>query len=182
MSMPASLATQLLRLLTSLSEQGDLHLSEIDADLQQTTDLLREAIDKLGKGFIGIHDAVAAQQAALASVPDGAPIGAALRSEIARLQQVTDTHVNAAVTALQFQDMTSQLIGRALGHVVGLRAVLDALGARGTTLTAASPDSAALALIASVNLALDDASVRQRSAPRKAVAQTHMDSGDIELF
>ena len=182
MTVQASLATQLLQLLTSLSEQGDLHLSEIDADLQQTTDLLHQAIDKLGKDFMGIHDAVAAQQAALAAVPDGAPISPALRTEIARLQQVTDTHINAAVTALQFQDMTSQLIGRALGHVVGLRAVLDVLARQPAPLTSASPDSAALAVLGSVNVALNDASVKQRNVTRKAVAQTHMESGDIDLF
>ena len=176
------LAPQLLQLLNLLSKQGDLHLTEINADLQQTTDLLAHAIDKLGKEFIGIHEAVAAQQAALAALPDGVSITPQLRTEITRLQQVTDGHINAAVTALQFQDMTSQLIGRSVGHVVGLREVLQALGAQDLRLTGDAQDGAALGALRSVNAALNATSIRQGTVARKAVAQTHMESGDIELF
>ena len=180
-----SLTEQLLQLLSVLSKQGNLHLTEIDADLQQTTDLLSRAIDKLGKGFIGIHEAVAAQQAVLAGVPDGAAMTPQLRAEIARLQQITDSHIHAAVTALQFQDMTSQLIGRALGHVVGLREVFGTLEPRGiavATAAASNQEGTAQALLQSVNATLADISLRQGTVKRKAVAQTHMESGDIELF
>ena len=176
------LTTQLLQLLTLLSKQGDLHLAEIDADLQQTTDLLARAIDKLGVGFIGIHESVAAQRAALASVADGAPMSPQLRTEIARLQQITDNHINAAVTALQFQDMTSQLIGRALDHVVGLREILHTVGKQRTVFAADGQPAGPLAVLQSVNASLTDTSIRQGTVARKAVAQTHMDSGDIELF
>ena len=179
---PNNLAAQLVHLLTIVSKQGDLHLTEIDADLQQTTDLLHQAIDKLGRGFIGIHESVAAQRVALAAVADGAPMSPQLRAEIARLQQITDGHINAAVTALQFQDMTSQLIGRAVGHVIGLREVLGALGKHDLVLDTDSPDGAALALLESVNTTLNQTSVRQGTVARKAVAQTHMESGDIDLF
>lgn len=182
MNAPDSLTTQLLQLLTLLSTQGDLHLTEIDADLQQTTDLLARAIDKLGRGFIGIHESVAAQHALLAAVPDGAPMSPQLRTEILRLQQITDTHINAAVTALQFQDMTSQLIGRALNHVVGLREILHTVGEQRITLAADGQQGGALAMLQSVNASLTETSIRQGTVTRKAVAQTHMDSGDIELF
>ena len=182
MSHPDNVAAQLLQLLSLLSKQGDLHLTEIDADLQQTTDLLGHAIDNLGKQFIGIHEAVAAQQSALAALPDGAVLTPELRADIARLQQVTDTHINAAVTALQFQDMTSQLIGRAVGHVVGLREVLHTVGGRGLDLNGGGQDEVALTLLRSVNASLNETSIRQGTVARKAVAQTHMESGDIELF
>lgn len=182
MNAKENLTPQLRQLLTLLSKQGDLHLTEIDADLQQTTDLLGRAIDKLGREFMGIHKSVAAQHAALAAVADGAPMRPQLRIEIARLQQITDTHINAAVTALQFQDMTSQLIGRALGHMVGLREVLCRLGTHGSTPTADAQDGAASALLQAVNATLNETSIRQGTVARKAVAQTHMESGDIELF
>ena len=182
MSGQNNLAAQLQNLLTTLERQGNLHLSEVDADLRQTNDLLVQAIGKLGKGFIGIHESVAAQQAAIASVQDGATMTPQVRAEIARLQRITDAHINTAVTALQFQDMTSQLLGRVAGHVEGLREVLNAVGEHGAALDTDASDPAALAALDSVNIALAEKSIQQDAVARKAVAQTHMESGDIELF
>lgn len=182
MSESANLASLLLRLLSSLSKQGTLHLSDIDADLHQTTDLLTQAIDKLGRSFIGIHESVAAQRAAIAALPDGTPMNPTLRADIAMLQEATDTHINAAVTALQFHDMTSQLIGRVAGHVGGLRDIFGLIGDDCAALASDSPDAMAAAVLHSIGVRLDEKSEKRDAAARKAVHQTHMESGDIELF
>jgi hypothetical protein len=158
-------AAQLQHLLAALSRQGDAHLTEVGTDLQQTAFLLREAIEKLSKSFMGIHESVTAQHVLIASLAASTELPPALQAGLEALQQQSQAHVDAAITGLQFQDMTSQLIGRIVGHVTSLHSLL-----------------AALAMLASVNRMLDEKARVQQSVSRKAVAQTHMESGDIELF
>lgn len=182
MTAPCSLALQLQHLLGALAQQGNQHLAEVQTDLQQTGFLLAEAIDKLGKSFVGMHAAVAAQQAIVDGLQAGTQASPAQHARLVALQQEATVHVNAAITALQFQDMTSQLIGRIVGHVDSLHETLAEVGTAGATLTQASDDAGALTVLASVNRSLDERGSMLDRVARKAVAQTHMDSGDIELF
>jgi methyl-accepting chemotaxis protein len=91
-------------------------------------------------------------------------------------------HVNAAVTGLQFQDMTTQLIGRAVRRVAGLRDVLNVLGSGSVGM---KPDSAAediAEVLHRLNAILESQSEKLESVLWKPVQQTHMESGDVELF
>ncbi len=182
MNASRGIAPQLRHLLDGLAKQGDTHLNEVGTDLQQTAFLLAEAIEKLGKSFIGMHDTMGAQQALIDSLQEGAGPNAAQRSNLAQLRAESQAHVDAAVTALQFQDMTGQLIGRVVGHVQNLHEVLQAAGASAAGLAADDSDGAARAVLAEVNRMLDEKSAPLDHVARKAVAQTHMESGDIELF
>jgi len=85
------------------------------------------------------------------------------------------------VTGLQFQDMTSQLIGRTMQRVTGLREVLGGVGSGSIGISESSAEDL-LAALASINTALEEQSVKLESALYKAVCQTHMESGDVELF
>lgn len=150
---------QVMRLLSGVSAQGEQHLAEVERDLAQMDVLLDEAIRKLCASFMAINHAVGAQREMLdrvlsagAAAPDCAARFEALGDEISR-------HVGAAVTGLQFQDMTSQLTGRMKRHLAELRDVLGALDANGP----APPESRA-------------------GIVRSTVNQRHMESGDIELF
>ena len=58
MTIKNSLALEIKKLLTGLSEHGSQHLSEIETDLVQTNILLSEAIEKLSASFMAIHAAV----------------------------------------------------------------------------------------------------------------------------
>ncbi|GGC04082.1 hypothetical protein GCM10007205_11580 [Oxalicibacterium flavum] len=181
MTTTTSLAPRLQDVLSSLSEHGRLHLNEVETDLVQTNLLLQEAITKLGASFMAIHSAIQAQQQiverVLASAQGMEEASRSLRDNAAEI----GVHVNDAVTGLQFQDMTDQLISRTLQRVVGFRDVLEILGTDGDT--AAVPADADLsAFLDRIKVLLEKESVGLDQVLRKAVGQTHMESGDIELF
>ena len=191
--------TPLQHLLEALSCQGDAHLNEMTTDLQQTATLLAETIDKLGRAFAGIHESVSAQHALIGTLSTGQTLPPALQESLTSLRRQYQIHLDAAVTGLQFQDMTGQLIGRIVGHAASLQTLLDALGEGAAALApgvgpgsppATHPDGTlptavtlvALTTLATVNRTLDAQGASVHSGVRKSVAQTHMDSGDIELF
>lgn len=177
-----TLALQLQTLLGALSQHSGRHLSEVETDLQQTGALLSEAIEKLGNSFIGIHAAVAAQKVVIDGLPDNLPLPPQARAALAQLQADAGTQVNAAITALQFHDMTGQLLGRIASHVASLRDVLEGVGATGVALAGDGSDIEALAVLDAANRMLEEKSIVVDGVARKAVAQTHLESGDIELF
>lgn len=173
---------QVIRLLSGVSVHGDQHLAEVERDLVQMDLLLSEAIKKLCASFLAIHRAVDLQQETLKGIlsaeqptPDQAARLEALREEIGQ-------HVGAAVTGLQFQDMTSQLIGRMVQHLAGLRDVFGELGTNGST---ALPESGSVEMLDRLNHISDRVGARcseLAGAVRSTVNQRHMESGDIELF
>ena len=181
MSPPERMNEKVIELLSGVSAHGDLHLAEVERDLVQMDALLTEAIKKLCDSFMAIHQAVDRQSEAVDSLLAGnghAP------EDVARLQQLRGEiaqHVGAAVTGLQFQDMTSQLIGRMNRHLGGLREVFGALDLGDS----AVPESGSDTALARLNDISDRVSSRfseLEGVVRSTVNQRHMDSGDIELF
>lgn len=175
------LRAQVMHLLSGVSEHGDQHLAEVERDLVQMDVLLDEAIKKLCASFMAIHRAVDLQQEALDGLlaegrlaPGHAARFEALRSEI-------NQNVAAAVTGLQFQDMTSQLIGRMVQHLAGLRDVFGALDANGAVLPESS-NEALLATLSQISDRVGACCTERAGGVRSTVNQRHMNSGDIELF
>ncbi len=176
------LGSQVKRLLTGVSDHGKKHLIEVEADLIQTTLLLGEAIDKLGASFMAIHAAVCMQQETVDLFLAG---GTPSPESVERMRALHDeigSHVNAAITGMQFQDMTSQLIDRTMRRVTGLREFLGTLGANGAGMLPESDSDAIVTMLSSINMALAIQSLELKNVLRKAVTQKHLDSGDIELF
>lgn len=182
MSQAQSLARELQHLLGALALQSGRHLSEVETDLHQTDTLLSEAIEKLGNSFIGMHASMVAQNALICALQDEAIPSPQLKAKLAQLQAESNAQVNAGVTALQFHDMTGQLLGRIASHVASLRDVLEGVGAIGVALAGNDSDARAMAVLGSANRMLDEKSSVVDSVAPKAVAQTHLESGDIELF
>jgi methyl-accepting chemotaxis protein len=176
------LSSQVKHLLSNLSGHGKQHLTEVETDLVQTSFLLGEAIEKLGASFMAIHEAITAQQEFVDLLLSGAgptpEIEEKLKTKYAEITQ----HVNAAVTGLQFQDMTSQLIGRTVRRVTGLRDVLGDIGSSSSDIPSESNAEEIIETLNSINQVLEEQSVKLESALWKAVCQTHMESGDVELF
>ncbi|MGQ9686441.1 MAG: methyl-accepting chemotaxis protein [Thiobacillaceae bacterium] len=85
------------------------------------------------------------------------------------------SQVNRAVTALQFQDMTSQLLGQAHHRLAAVQEMLSAY----TEDTGRSGDA-----LADLSRAAERARSRLTAvdASRNTVAQTNMGSGEVELF
>jgi hypothetical protein len=131
---------------------------------------------------MAIHAAVAAQQDTIALLLDGGIPAEQQREKLLALQDEVGGYVNAAITSLQFQDMTSQLIERTLKRVTGLREFLGTLGEHGAEMLPESDNEEIVALLGRVSMALAIQSLELRSVLRKAVSQQHLESGDIELF
>lgn len=176
------LSLQLKRLLFSVADHGNQHLSEIEADLIQTNILLREAIDKLSASFMAVHASICAQQEMVSSllVKEGQ-----LNENTARIRAASvdiDLQINAAITGLQFQDMTNQLICRGLQRLAGLSKVLEILGDSSTKMAAETGNEEIVGVLRNINHLLEQQSGKLESDLWKTVCQTHMESGDIELF
>ena len=176
------LGSHVKRLLSGVSDHGKKHLTEVETDLIQTQLLLVEAIEKLTSSFMAIHGSVGERQAAIDRLLAGDEPGAQERAQLAIMSGDIGAHVNAAITSMQFQDMTAQLIDRSLKRVTGLREFLGTLGAHGADLVPESDNEAIVNLLGKVSMALAIQSLELRSVLRKAVNQQHLESGDIELF
>ena len=169
-------------LLGGVAAQGLGHLAEVETDLAQTALLLSEAIEKLGASFMAIHTSVSAQQDLIAGLLGGAIPSADELAELKNIQRLIGQHVNAAVTGLQFQDMTNQLIDRSRNHVSGLREMLMLLTQTAEKISPQTDLPALAGLLLQTNAAIEERRALQHDTLRKSVSQTHMESGDVELF
>jgi len=176
---------ELKRLLLDTASGGSRQLTEVETDLVQTNILLGEAIQKLGSSFMELHQAVLAQQKEIELVMAGKGVLSA--DDISRFKAIQDEitlHVNAAVTGLQFQDMTSQLLERIVRRVIGLRDALGVLSANSFEIT---PDNSQSiedleVLLKNTVESMEDRLTALENGLWKTVRQTRMESGDIELF
>ena len=176
------LGSHVKRLLSGVSDHGKRHLTEVEADLIQTELLLEEAIEKLTTNFIAINAAVGAQQDTISLLLAGGKPDPQQAAGLEAMSGQVGVHVNAAITSMQFQDMTSQLLDRTLKRVTGLREFLATLGAHGTAMDPESDSEQISELLGKVSMALAIQSLELRSVLRKSVNQQHLESGDIELF
>lgn len=175
------LGSQVRHLLSNLSNHGGQHLTEVETDLAQIGFLLSEAIEKLNASFMAIHDGIAEQQKTVDLLLAGRLPAPETMEKLKAEREEIGRHLNAAVTGLQFQDMTSQLIGRTVKRVVGLREVIEGVDNGGAAISESNADEIVVALNG-INKVLEEQSVKLESALWKAVCQTHMESGDVELF
>ncbi|MBC3886661.1 chemotaxis protein [Undibacterium griseum] len=182
MSPKKMLGSHVKQLLSGVSDHGNAHLSEVETDLAQTALLLGEAIEKLGMSFLSLHSAVLKEQDEINLIIDTGSIPPESIERIRTIQSEISQHVNAAVTCLQFQDLTSQLISRTLQRCNGLREVLSTLGVVGNDISHDAPSGDIESLLKETTLRLERQSVDLQNLLRKAVHQKHLDSGDIELF
>jgi hypothetical protein len=182
MTKEKTLGSHVRQLLSGVSDHGNEHLLEVETDLVQTTLLLAEAIEKLGTSFFALHTAISNQQTEIDLVISE---GQARPESIERLKVIQADialHINDAVTSLQFQDLTSQLISRTVQRSAGLREVLSALGSNGGDIPHDGEIEEIELLLKKITLRLEAQSVELKKLLRKAVNQKHLDSGDIELF
>ena len=176
-----SLGLHVKRLLSGVAQHGASHLTEVETDLVQIGLLLEVAIEKLSSNFIAIHAAVSVQQDVIDALLSGALPSQQL-AVLASTEGEIGKNVNAAVTSMQFQDMTSQLLDRNIKRVTGLREFLTTLGTYEVRISPDSKDEEIIAVLADMRMALAVQSMELRGALRKAVSQQHLESGDIELF
>ena len=176
------LGSHVKRLLSGVAIHGRRHLTEVETDLLQTELLLEEAIDKLTSSFMAIHSAVGARQEAIDRLLAGEKPSAEDSARLSDMSGEIGQHVNTAITSMQFQDMTSQLIDRTLRRVAGLREFLGTLSDHGAEIAPETDSEEIVERLGKVSMALAIQSLELRSMLRKSVDQHHLESGDIELF
>ncbi|WP_188568299.1 chemotaxis protein [Undibacterium terreum] len=177
-----TLGPQVKRLLTGVSDHGNEHLLEVETDLVQTTILLAEAIEKLGTSFLALHAAISAQQQEIDLLISSGTASDVTVEKLKVIQGDITQHINSAVTSLQFQDLTSQLISRTVQRSAGLREVLNTLGVVGGDIPHDGGNDEIAVLLKEITIRLEAQSQELKGLLRKAVSQKHLDSGDIELF
>jgi methyl-accepting chemotaxis protein len=106
--------------------------------------------------------------------------------DLADSAAAVETLVGKAVTALQFQDMVSQLLGHVLLRVDALGGVLDQFSSLSSTLDREAATSDAQAAIASLRVEQGKIGTAlkglEAQTTHNPVAQKAMTDGDIELF
>lgn len=172
---------QVMHLLAGVSSHGDLQLAEVERDLVQMDGLLEEAIKKLCSSFMAIHEAVEQQRRALDGLFTGVSSGDEHAARLETLQGEINRHVGAAITGLQFQDMTSQLIGRMVRHLAGLRGVFGELDA-GDPVSEDSTYEDLVEKLRQISSRVGARCSEEAEKARSSVSQRHMESGDIDLF
>jgi hypothetical protein len=173
---------ELRGLLSAVSEHGQQHLVEVEADLLQTTDLLSAAVDKLSASFMAIHALITEQQQALATMVAAHGLEVTQMPQLEMYKQRIGIEVDTAVSALQFQDMTSQLLNRTIRRVNGLKGLLQELSNHGDSVEPAQEHAEIARFLAQLSENLHAGSHALSGGLRRSVDQQHMDSGEIELF
>jgi hypothetical protein len=176
------LGSHVKRLLSGVSDHGRRHLAEVETDLVQTNLLLEEAIEKLTGSFMAIHRTVDARQEAINRLLAGEAPSVEDSAHLSAMSGEVGVHVNTAITSMQFQDMTSQLLDRTLRRVNGLRDFLTTLSEHGANIVPEHDGEEIVERLGKVSMALAIQSLELRSMLRKSVEQRHLESGDIELF
>jgi vacuolar-type H+-ATPase subunit I/STV1 len=164
------LGSHVKRLLSGVSDHGRRHLNEVETDLVQTT------------SFMAIHQAVDARQQSINRLLAGEAPSAEESEKLTGMSGEIGQHVNSAITSMQFQDMTSQLLDRTLRRVSGLREFLTTLSEHGADIAPDSHSEEIVERLGKVSMALAIQSLELRSMLRKSVEQRHLESGDVELF
>lgn len=169
-------------LLSSVIEHGQQHLSEIEADLSQTTYLLTHAIDNLSNSFLSVHAAIVEQQKTLDLLLTKYDLTDAEFKEIEAFNHAIGDQVGSAITGLQFQDITSQLIARAIKRIEGLKTLLDELHVDEEIEHAQTEHDAITHMLEGLNQSLHAGSHALSGGLRRSVDQKSMGAGDIDLF
>lgn len=181
MAMNTITISELRKLLTVVTEHGNKHLVDVEADLKQAAFLLNEAIDKLGTSFLHLDQKIVEQK----QMMDASPSNANSES-LASIQAEISAQIQQVVTNLQFQDMTNQIIDRSLKRVTGLKNVLDELGSHGDHASADTLEhekEEIEAYVQSLEKSLNHGSdAITGGINNQSVGQKDMSSGSIELF
>lgn len=174
--------TELRKLLAAVSDHGKQHLIEVEADLLQTTFLLSEAIETLGASFTTVHEAVTEQQQVLDALVAKYALDKEDIDKLDVFKQNIGEAVNTAVTSLQFQDLTSQLISRTIKRVIGLKDLLHEIETHSSEMDPSHEHEEIAKFLDAMSHSLNVGSHALSGGLRRSVGQQDMATGEIDLF
>lgn len=176
---------ELRRLFLEVGSVGEHHLSKVEADLIQTDVLLDEAISSLTTSFSKMYAVIQKQQEEIDLLLSGKKAATPENLlHLSELRQEINTHINAMVTGMQFQDMTSQLLERIVRRVNGLRDTLSVVGDNGKKLQMERQmtDEQLAVMVDAMLQSMEQKMSNLETILWRSVRQTRMESGDIDLF
>ena len=173
---------ELRSLLAAVSDHGKQHLVEVESDLMQIAILLSGAIEKLSVSFMAVHEAATQQHQALESLSAKYHFMQNEIDDFERLTQKVGDEVNSAVTAMQFQDMTSQLLTRTIKRVSGLGDLLQELATHGNEMEPTHEHVEIAKFLEDMSHTLNVGSHALSGGLRRSVDQKDMMIGDVDLF
>ncbi|MFJ5445674.1 chemotaxis protein [Methylobacillus methanolivorans] len=173
---------ELKALLVSLGGWGEEHLEHVETDLSRANGLLHEAISMLVDGFMSINRAAQAQQQILLSLSASSQLSQQHIAEVAMYSRQIESEVNRVVTGMQFEDMTNQLLTRALARVGGLKLLLLAIADQHESLVAEHSHEDIAVILQKMSESLNEKRASMHRDLQSSVNQQHMGAGDIELF
>jgi len=170
--------------LTCLAEEFGKQLHYAHRELNQTQELLNDAINTLIACVTSIHRSVDAitggvRRTAAESQASGKPTSPAVKT-VLNISDQLEANINTAIRTLQFQDITTQLIDHAIHRVSAMNDTLADI----KSLSAKAPVDS--------NGFIDQLCRQKESILHKVanldehktnpVSQGHMGTGEIELF
>ncbi len=159
--------------LASLSQQ---QLRVAEQSLLQTQEILAEAIKQLNASFLGIHEVIKTHDD-VHKQEESPAVGSS--KPVVTVENAAAVHVNSAVTALQFQDISSQLLTDSQLRIAGVCGLLAAALPMVND-HASHPDAFCLKQALEHALAQQGASLDRLGA--SPIAGCSNDPGAIELF
>lgn len=175
--------------LSTLAEEFDAMITEFANDasgeLRQATDLMRDAIGDIDRSFRAIdeqHRAGRARLDELLAQSDRDQVPQVLRDALSKALTGSgagiEESVGTAVRALQFEDMVRQILEHVIDRMGQLSRVTRELAAQ----AAQDPDGDCRQQLSHLRDRLAADRLRLRQDRHRAVTQSSMDEGDIELF
>jgi methyl-accepting chemotaxis protein len=176
-----------VRDLSGRTTQFSQQINKVIQRMQEAVHQTEVAIQRLaGQDMTFALDSKLSVEQIIRTMEDQARARNEAISDLARGSGEVSAVVNKAITALQFQDMTAQLLSHILQRMETLDQVFGDLGRLGNDLSqhAASGDVKAMAaaLGGEATRIVSRMESKVAAQPENPVGQTAMSQGDIELF
>ncbi len=174
--------TSLQELMRNIAGNGSIYVSEMESDLLQINLLLNEAINKLGINVVEVGQNVTYLQGAVKQLVDKANVSSDSLERVQELNQAVGDNVAAIVTAMQFQDMTCQLLDKVLSRITGLQKMHGEIERLALEVSGAESEGDIQMMVWAAGEEMDEQRRELEGLHAQRVSQKHMESGSIELF
>jgi len=166
----------------NIAGNGSIYVSEMESDLLQINLLLNEAINKLGTNVVQVGQNVGYLQSAVKQLADSENQSPVSIGRVQELNEAIGDNVGAIVTAMQFQDMTCQLLDKVLTRIKGLQKMHEEIERLALEVSGAESEGDIQMMVWATGEEMDEQRRELEGLHAKRVSQKHMESGSIELF
>lgn len=169
-------------LLKMVRDNSSVHLSDMEEMLLQIDLLLMQAIEKLGTNVVQIGQDVYHLREVTNQLEKSEVDAKAVVEKMNTLGQEIEGKVAEVVTAMQFQDMTSQLIHKILGRTKGMQEVMERLDKLFIDLSRAEGLGDVQMMVHAIVEDIEQRRKELEAARNPQVSQKHLDEGSVDLF